>query len=74
MWENTILVVADTAAGAHQPALERAEWLVKQAGGRLELFACEWDPDLDATRADPGARERLIEQRRRHLEGLAAPL
>ena len=32
MWENTILVVVDTAAGSHQPALERAAWLAKRIG------------------------------------------
>ena len=74
MWENTILVVVDPAAGAHQPALERAAWLAKQAEGRLELFACEWDPDIDAGRAGPGSRERLLKQRQHKLEELAAPL
>ena len=74
MWENTILVVVDAAAGSHQPALERAAWLAKQAEGRLELFACEWDPDIDAGRVDPGARDQLLKQRQHNLEQLAAPL
>lgn len=74
MWENTILVVVDTAAGRDQPALERAAWLATQAGGRLELFACEWDPDIDAGRIDPKAREQLLKARERSLEELAAPL
>jgi universal stress protein E len=74
MWENTILVVVDAAAGSHQPALERAAWLAKQAGGRLELFACEWDPDVDSGRIEAAARDRLLAQRRRHLDELAAPL
>jgi len=74
MWENTILVVVDAAANAHQPALERAAWLAKQAEGRLELFSCEWDPDIDAGRVDPGGRDRLLKQRQHELEKLAAPL
>ena len=74
MWENTILVVVDTTEGSHQPALERAAWLAKQGEGRLELFACEWDPDVDAGRAGPGARDQLLEQRQHNLEQLAAPL
>jgi universal stress protein E len=74
MWENTILVVVDTAPGASQPALERAAWLAKQAEGRLELFACEWDPDVESGRVDAAARDRLLAQRRRFLEELAAPL
>jgi len=74
MWENTILVVVDTAAGVHQPALERAAWLAKQSQGRLELFACEWDPDIDAGRVAPDARDTLLEQRQRTLDELATPL
>src|SRR5687768_13926610 len=74
MWENTSLVVVDTAPGASQPALERAAWLAKQSGGRLELFACEWAPDVDSGRVDAAARDRLLAQRQRSLEELAAPL
>ena len=74
MWENTILVVVDPAADSHQPALERAAWLAKQSEGRLELFACEWDPDIDAGRAGPSARDQLLKQRQNDLEQLAAPL
>jgi universal stress protein E len=74
MWENTIPVVVDTAAGSHQPALERAAWLAKQGGGRLELFGCEWDPDIEAGRADPKARDQALKQTQHNLEELAAPL
>jgi universal stress protein E len=74
MWENTILVVVDVAAGSRQPALERSAWLAKQAGARLELFACEYDPAVDSDRVAAGARDRLLEQQRRGLEALAAPL
>jgi universal stress protein E len=80
MRENTILVVVDLTAGAHQPALARAAWLATQAGARLELFACDYDPDLDpghvttVWKTDAGPRERLLLQRRSQLEELAAPL
>jgi universal stress protein E len=74
MWENTILVVVDPAAGRTQPALERAAWLATQARGRLELFACEWDPDIDSGRVDAKARDQVLKERRRTLEELAAPL
>jgi len=80
MRENTILVVVDPTAGAHQPALERAAWLAKQGGARLELFACDYDPDMDPGRVatvwapDAGARERLLLRLRRLLDELAAPL
>jgi universal stress protein E len=77
---NTILVVIDLAAGAHQPALERAAWLAKQAGARVELFACDYDPDLGSGRiaavrgGNSGPRDRVLARRREELEQLAAPL
>jgi len=77
---NTILVVIDLAAGAHQPALERAAGLAKQAGARVELFACDYDPDLGSGRiaavrgGDSGPRDRVLARRREQLEQLAAPL
>ena len=80
MRENTILVVIDLTTGTHQPALERAAWLAKQSGARLELFACDYDPDLDTGRltavwgAAPSPREQSLLRRRGQLEELAAPL
>jgi universal stress protein E len=80
MRENTILVVVDLTAEAHQPALERATWLATKADARLELFACDYDPDLDDPRLTKGsdgegrAREQLLLRRRAQLEELAAPL
>jgi universal stress protein E len=80
MRDKRILVVVDLVTGTHQPALERAAWLAKQAGATLELFACDYDPDLDSGhvstvwKADPGPRERLLLTRRSQLEELAAPL
>jgi universal stress protein E len=80
MRENTILVVIDLMTGTYQPALERAAWLARQSGARLELFACDYDPDLDTGRltavwgASPSPRERSLARRRGQLDELAAPL
>lgn len=74
MRENTILVVIDLGAGAHQPALERAAWIAKQAGARVELFACEYDADVEAGRGAAGSRDEAVAERRRSLDELAAPL
>jgi universal stress protein E len=80
MRDNTILVVIDPTAGTHQPALARAAWLAKQARARLELFACDYDPDADPGPASsvwkpqPGVREQLLLKLRAALEELAAPL
>jgi universal stress protein E len=80
MRENTILVVIDPTAGTHQPALERAAWLAKRASARLELFACDYDPDLEPRRAPTvwtpaaDARDRFLARLKSRLEDLAAPL
>src|SRR5919108_842505 len=80
MRDKAILVVIDLTAGGHQPALRRAAWLAKRVGARLELFACDFDPDLDPRPittvwgADSGPRQRLLLKRRAELEELAAPL
>jgi universal stress protein E len=80
MREDTILVIIDPTSGSHQPALERAVWLAKQVGARLELFACEFDPDVDSGHfstvwvPQPSAREQLLLRQRSNLEALAAPL
>jgi universal stress protein E len=77
MRDSTILVVIDPTAGTHQPALERAAWLAQRAGARLELFACDYDPDLDSRTVwtpEPGARDRLLQRLRHQLEELAAPV
>ncbi len=80
MRENTILVVVDPMAGPDQPVLERAAWLAQQGGARLELFACDFDADIDAGQLstvwikESGAREQLLARHRRTLEGFAEPL
>lgn len=80
MRETTILVVVDLTAGPEQAVLKRSAWLAKQAGARLELFACDYDPDIDSGHLsaiwvpEPGAREQLLLRHRRKLEEFAAPL
>jgi universal stress protein E len=60
--------------------LERAGWLAKQGGARVELFACDFDAAIDSGRIDtvwvpePGAREQILARHRRNLEELAKPL
>ena len=80
MRRNTILVVVDALAGPNQPVLDRAAWLAQHGGARLELFACDFDPDIDSGRLatvwipEPDAREQLLSRHRRALEELAKPL
>jgi universal stress protein E len=80
MRESTILVVVDLTAGPDQAVLARSAWLAKQAGARLELFACDYDPDKDAGRsssvaaAGPGAYEEVLAPHRREVERMAEPL
>jgi universal stress protein E len=76
--QQRILVVVDPTAAA-QPALQRSAALAKRSGARLDLFICDYDPELRESRMlDPGAvakaRAALLEARLRRLEELAAPL
>jgi universal stress protein E len=75
-----ILVVVDPTAREKQPVVERAAWLAEVSGAELELFACDYDADIDAGRVamveipGPGTREHLLLRHRRTLEELAEPL
>jgi universal stress protein E len=54
--------------------------LAEQGGARLELFVCDYDPDVDSGRLatvwipEPRASEQLLERHRRNLESMAEPL
>jgi hypothetical protein len=76
--QRTILVVVDPRVTDAQPVLERVAWLAARAGARLELFAADYDSDLDsghaAWRTEPNAKERLLVTHRQRLEELARPL
>jgi len=77
---KTILVVVDPHTDDDQPVLKRAAWLAEKTGAALELFACDYDAEIDAGRIatvwipEPGAREQLLLRHRRRLETFATPL
>jgi universal stress protein E len=75
-----ILVVVDPTTNEKQPVIERAAWLAERTGAALQLFACDYDANIDAGRVatvwlpDAGPREGLLLRHRRKLEALAGPL
>lgn len=78
MTDKTILVVVDPGAEEH-PVVERAAWLAGKLSASVELFVCDYDPNIAAGRVstvwiDKPAREHLLDILRQKLEGLAAPL
>jgi universal stress protein E len=78
--DKTILVVVDPLTEAEQPVLQRAAWLAEKTGAALELFACDYDADIDSGRIatvwipEAGAREQLLLRHRRQLETFASAL
>jgi universal stress protein E len=80
MANKTILAVIDPTSAAPTPVVERAASLAERAGAALELFASDYDADIDAGRVssvripDAGAREHRLARHRGRLEELAAPL
>jgi universal stress protein E len=79
MQDRVILVVVDPSTKDKQPVLERAAWLAKRADARIELFASDYDADIDAGTTplwvpSPGAREEVLRAHRAALEELAKPL
>ncbi len=78
MVDKTILVVVDPTAEA-QPAVERAASLAQKASADLELFICDYDPEIDAgvvstVWIDQPAKQNLMGILEQKLEALAAPL
>jgi universal stress protein E len=78
MTDRKILVVVDPRS-VEQPAAERAAWLAEHLSASLELFICDYDPDIDVGRVatiwiDQPAREHLLEILREKLEAIAAPM
>src|SRR5262245_47382924 len=77
---KTILVVVEPSKAPKQPVLSRAAWLAKRAGAAVELFAVDYDVDIDAGHVanvgipESGLRERLLLEHRQTLEELAEPL
>ncbi|HEX5046315.1 MAG TPA: universal stress protein [Gammaproteobacteria bacterium] len=80
MTSRKILVVVDPQTTDDQPVIERAAWLAAAAGAGLELFACDYDSDIDAGRVSQvfsivsDARERVLSLHRERLETIAKPL
>ena len=80
MTEKTILVVVDLHADDEQPVLDRAAWLAARFGAGVELFGCDYDPDIDAGYVatvwipQPDARDQLMLKYRAKLDALAKPL
>lgn len=80
MTSKKILAVVDVTSDEQQAGVDRAAWLAERSGASVELFACDYDADIDAGRVarvwatETGAREHLLERHRRKLEELAAPL
>ncbi len=78
MTDRKILVVVDPRS-EEQPAAERAAWLAEHLSASLDLFICDFDPDIDAGRGatvwikEP-VRENLLAILRKKLEAIAAPL
>jgi universal stress protein E len=78
MPDHRILVVIDPTAQSH-PSLERAARLAKRLPASLELFICDYDPHMAASRfVDPksvaNARSTLMANHARRLRDLAWPL
>ncbi len=78
MTDRKILIVVDPRSN-EQPAAERAAWLAERLSASLELFICDYDPDIDVGRVatvwiDQPAREKLLGILREKLEAIAAPL
>ena len=78
MADKTILVVVDPTC-EEQPAVEHAAVVAKSAGADLELFICDYDPEIDAgivstVYIDQPAKENLMGILKDKMEALAAPL
>ena len=72
-----LLVVIDPTQET-QPALRRAAWVARHSRAAIELLLCEHQSSLEGGLLDgprlQQARDALLEQRMRWLEGMAEPL
>ena len=76
--QQRVLVVVDPTASFH-PAIERAAWLARSAPSVLEMFICDYAPQLANTRGSGApaiaeARAALLARHKARLEQLAGPL
>ncbi len=80
MAEKTILVVVEPSRITKQPVSARPRGSRSRAGAALELFAVDYDVDIDAGRVskvwipESGLRERRLLEHRQTLDALAEPL
>lgn len=77
--DNCILVVVDPTVSDDQPVIERAADLAKRFAASLELFICDFDPDIDAGRystvwIEQPAKDHLLGIHRKRLEDMAGKL
>ncbi len=75
---SKILAVIDPTAD-DQPAMQRAAWLAKASGAKLELLVCYYNEYLSGDRLfdSPSlekARAEIIDVQSKHLEKLAEPI
>jgi universal stress protein E len=81
MTDKKILVVVDPTEKGEQPVIERAAWLAEKTSSAVELFACDFDAQIDAGRLSTvwiepteSARDHLLDIYREYLTTLAEPL
>jgi universal stress protein E len=81
MADKTILVVVNPTETGDQPVIERAAWLAEKASAAIELFACDFDPQIDAGQVSTvwvkqaeSARDHLCKIHGENLAKLAEPL
>lgn len=81
MADKTILVVVNPTEKDPQPVVERAAWLAEKVSAGIELFACDYDAQIDAGQVSTvwvkqaeSARDHLCNIHRDNLAKLAAPL
>ena len=81
MANKKILVVIDPTEKGEQPVIERAAWLAEKTSAAVELFASDFDAQIDAghvstvwiQQAEP-PRDHLVNIHRENLAKLAEPL
>ena len=79
MLDRTILVLVDPASTETQPVVERAIWLAQRCSADLELFAVDFDSNVntgDGSRSkasDDVKPEQILSLHRQQLEALAGP-
>ncbi len=81
MADKKILVVVNPIEKGDQPVIERAAWLAEKTSASIELFACDFDTQIDAGQVSTvwvkqaeSARDHLCNIHSENLAKLAGPL